>query len=87
MILIFHLIGQRNIAYVHDITATVLSIYKTAKKDCEILTIGQTVLLPSILIKSIPSAIGVPRSWYLDDNLIENFAMIAAITTRLSSPR
>lgn len=79
-------IGQQNTTYVHDVVATVLSIYKTAKKDCEILTIGQTVLLPSILIKSIPTAIGVPGSWYLDDTLIENFAMIAAITTRLSSP-
>lgn len=69
--------------------ATVLSIYKTAaKKDGEIVTIGQTVLLPSILIKVIPTAIGVlPGSWYLDDILIENFAMIAAITTRLSNPR
>ncbi|KAI9273301.1 Dos2-interacting transcription regulator of RNA-Pol-II-domain-containing protein [Helicostylum pulchrum] len=80
-------IGQQNIMYVHDIASTLLHIYKTASaKDGEALVVGQKVLLPSILLKCIPVAIGVPNSWYLDNKLIEVFAMIAAITTRLSTP-
>ncbi|KAG2233436.1 hypothetical protein INT48_008842 [Thamnidium elegans] len=80
-------IGQQNITYVHDIASTLLHIYKTASaKDGEALVVGQKVLLPSILLKCIPAAIGVPDSWYLDNKLIEVFAMIAAITTRLSTP-
>lgn len=79
--------GQKNTSYVHDVASSILSIYKEASKDPEVLVIGQKVLLPCILLKSIPSAIGVPESWYLDQNLIEVFSMIAAITTRLSSLR
>jgi hypothetical protein len=81
------MIGPQNMTYVHDISSTLLLIYKEASKDCKVLVVGQTVLLPSLLLKCIPSAIGVPGSWYLDDTLIQIFAMIAAITTRLSTPR
>lgn len=81
-------LGQENISYAHDVASTILLIYKEASvKDPEILTIGQKLLLPSLLLKCIPAGMGVPGSWYLDDSLIETFAMVVAITTRLSSPR
>ncbi|KAI9357881.1 Dos2-interacting transcription regulator of RNA-Pol-II-domain-containing protein [Pilaira anomala] len=80
-------IGKENTTYVHEIASTLLYIYKMASaKDKEALTVGQKVVLPGILIKCISAAMGVPNAWYLDDKLIEIFAMIAAITTRLSTP-
>jgi DNA repair/transcription protein MET18/MMS19 len=87
LLLTFLSTGQQNITYLHDIASTILNIYKAVSKDSEILAIGQKILLPNLLLKCIPSSIGVPNSWYLDDTLIETFAMIAAITTRLSMPR
>ncbi|KAI9480357.1 MAG: Dos2-interacting transcription regulator of RNA-Pol-II-domain-containing protein [Benjaminiella poitrasii] len=77
-------IGKQNVAYVQDLIATLLHIYKTASKDCEITSIGQKTLLPEIVEKCVRSAL-MPNCWYLDDVLVEMFAMFAAITTRLSS--
>jgi hypothetical protein len=74
------------VAYVHDITSTILKIYKAASKDCEIVLLGQKTLMPTILLKCAQSSTG-NGYWYLDDTLIDRFAMISAITTRLSSPR
>ncbi|KAG2202901.1 hypothetical protein INT47_008933, partial [Mucor saturninus] len=80
-------LGKENTIYAHEVASTILHIYKEAStKEPEVLTIGQKVLLPSLLLKCIPAAMGVPGSWYLDDSLIETFAMVVAITTRLSSP-
>ncbi|KAI8639708.1 Dos2-interacting transcription regulator of RNA-Pol-II-domain-containing protein [Parasitella parasitica] len=78
-------IGQENISFVHAIASTLLKVYKAASKDCEIVTIGRNTLLPTLLIECIKSVSGNSESWYLDDTLIEIFAMMAAITTRLSS--
>lgn len=80
-------IGKDNIDFVHDITMTLLKIYKAASKDCEIIIIGRNTLLPTILLECIKSVSGNNGNWYLDDTLIELFAMIVAITTRLSSSR
>lgn len=82
-------IGKDNITYVHDITSTLLKIYKAAaSKDCETVVLGQKTLLPAILSKCVQSAINSGESgyWYLDDALVEMFSMITAVTTRLSSP-
>ncbi|CEP09013.1 hypothetical protein [Parasitella parasitica] len=78
-------IGKENVSYVHDIAFTLLKIYKDASKDCEIVLTGQSTLLPILLVECIKSASGNSGTWYLDDTLIEVFAMMAAITTRLSS--
>lgn len=80
-------IGKDNIDFVHDITLTLLKIYKAASKDCEIVIIGRNTILPTILRECIKSVSGNDGNWYLDDKLVELFAMIAAITTRLSSSR
>ncbi|RCH85075.1 hypothetical protein CU098_001357, partial [Rhizopus stolonifer] len=77
-------IGQRHVSYVHEIAATLLHIYHTAIKDTEVMLIGQKTILPTLLFHCVQSASGQGQ-WYLDDVLIDIFAMIAAITTRLSS--
>lgn len=80
-------IGKENIDYVHDIGSTLLQIYKAASKDSEVVLIGRNTLLSTILLECIKSVSGNVNCWFLDDALIEKFAMIAAITTRLSSSR
>jgi len=80
-------IGKNNINFVHDMALTLLKIYKAASKDCEIVVYGRNALLPTVLIECMKSVSGNEGNWYLDDTLIEMFAMIAAITTRLSSSR
>lgn len=81
-------IGKDNTGFVHDMASTLLKIYKSASsKDCEIVIYGRNALLPTVLIECIKSVSGNEGNWYLDDTLIEVFAMIAAITTRLSSSR
>ncbi|KAI7902153.1 Dos2-interacting transcription regulator of RNA-Pol-II-domain-containing protein [Cokeromyces recurvatus] len=77
-------IGKENVNYVHDLVTVLLSIYKVASKDCEIVSIGQKSLLPEIIKKSVQSTLR-PGYWYLDNVLVDSFAMIAAITTRLTS--
>ncbi|KAK4512647.1 uncharacterized protein ATC70_003351 [Mucor velutinosus] len=78
-------VGKDNCGFVHDMALTLLKIYKAASKDCEIVIYGRTALLPTVLAECIKSVSGNEGSWYLDNTLIEIFAMIAAITTRLSS--
>ncbi|KAI8971440.1 RNAPII transcription regulator C-terminal-domain-containing protein [Mycotypha africana] len=77
-------IGHQNIAYVHDIASAMLHTYKGASKDCEISLIGQKTIVPTLFSKCIQSSMG-SGTWYLDDFLVEVFAMMTAITTRLSS--
>ncbi|RCH85569.1 mms19 nucleotide excision repair [Rhizopus azygosporus] len=72
-------IGQDNSVYCHELAACILAIYQATKKEC--VDIGHKKILPFVLNGCISSMI--QSKWYLDDHLIETYAMMLAITTRL----
>ncbi|PHZ14794.1 ARM repeat-containing protein [Rhizopus microsporus ATCC 52813] len=72
-------IGQDNSVYCHELAACILAIYQATKKEC--VDIGHRKILPFVLNGCISSMI--QSKWYLDDHLIETYAIMLAITTRL----
>ncbi|KAG0936580.1 hypothetical protein G6F32_010055 [Rhizopus arrhizus] len=70
---------KSNPTYCHELAACILAIYRATCK--ETVQIGYTTLLPFIMKGCITSVL--QPKWDLDQQLVETFAMILAITTRL----
>ncbi|EIE88712.1 hypothetical protein RO3G_13423 [Rhizopus delemar RA 99-880] len=68
-----------NPTYCHELAACILAIYRATCK--ETVQIGYTTLLPFIMKGCITSVL--QPKWVLDQQLVETFAIILAITTRL----
>lgn len=78
---------QTNQTYRTRIAKTLLDIYtNAAKKDCEILEYAQEKMIPNI-VRLCFDAVYHVSDIKLDDEVIEVFAMMAAVTIRLSKSK
>ncbi|KAI9302109.1 Dos2-interacting transcription regulator of RNA-Pol-II-domain-containing protein [Cunninghamella echinulata] len=77
--------GDSFVEYSYALADCLHHILSTIEITSDILTIGQTLLLPTIINESVKSTIKAPHCWKMTSPLLNRLGLIAAIIVRSSS--